>query len=487
MSDSKRSLFSSSSSSFLLKSPHRSPMRGRENASSSFLNVTPTKKIKKNDGNKEHGNALQIFLRVRPLKSTETDSCVEVDGNQITLRPPTARNQTKLFDFQKVFDENCTQEEVFNESFLKLIPALGEGRDMLLFAYGVTSAGKTFTIEGTNSNPGILNRALTTILSQMNGPLSMYTKLTVSCFEIFNEKIFDLLAQNSNSNKSKKLSPRGECKNQLTLGRYSDGRTSVEGASEWAISNESQISDLLLKANSERHKAETTFNHNSSRSHVVFRIILHREHHLPVFVSIVDLAGCERTKTLGDDRMKESVNINKSMLVLGKCIRSLATKQSAVPYRESLITRLFKDFFESPGKCAVAAVIVNITPGVEQFEDTAFSLSFAVDASEVYTTTAIDESLLDDAFDIPTPNYGAVKSDVLAQVQKYLDSVEHCYQEQVTQLMERTRCGNRLYAEMSDTVPREQYVALQKENNELREQLNAALKKIRELSSGNEI
>jgi hypothetical protein len=52
-----------------------------------------------------------------------------------------------------------------------------------------------------------------------------------------------------------------------------------------------------------------------------------------------------------------------------------------VPYRESLITRLFKDFFESPGKCAVAAMMVNITPTMEQFEDTSFSLSFAVDAS----------------------------------------------------------------------------------------------------------
>jgi hypothetical protein len=50
-----------------------------------------------------------------------------------------------------------------------------------------------------------------------------------------------------------------------------------------------------------------------------------------------------------------------------------------------LITRLFKDFFKSPGKCAVAAVIINITPSIGQFEDTQFSLSFAADALKCYT------------------------------------------------------------------------------------------------------
>jgi hypothetical protein len=74
------------------------------------------------------------------------------------------------------------------------------------------------------------------------------------------------------------------------------------------------------------------------------------------------------------------------MMLIERCIRSLANRQQAVAYPESLITRLFKDYFISPGKCGVTAVIVNIIPSVDQFEDTSFSVSFAVDASKCCVT-----------------------------------------------------------------------------------------------------
>ena len=484
MSESRRNIFSSESQFLLSRSPRRSPLRGRENMSASLLNVTPSKKSKHHDSMKGTENAMKIFLRVRPLHAGESESCINVEDNTITIIPPTARSQTKVYDFQKVFNEDATQETVFNESFLELLPALKEGRDMLCFAYGVTGAGKTFTIEGTPDNPGILTRALRQIIQSMDTTLTMYNKITVSCFEIFNEKLYDLLAPPTTPTKLKKTS-RQEPKNQLTLGRFPDGRTAVEGASEWSIQNESQIMDLLLKANAERHKAETAFNHNSSRSHVVFRILLHRDNLPPVIVSIVDLAGCERTKMIADERFKESCNINKSMLVLGKCIRSLATRQAQVPFRESLITRLFKDFFESPGKCAVAAVIVNVTPAVEQFEDTSFSLAFAVDASECYTSSSFNDSYFDEPETrIPlATTTNSIKPNVILQMQKYLDSIEKCYQFQVTELMERTRCANKLCDQLQETVPREEYEALQRENQDLKAKLAEALETIRELSS----
>jgi hypothetical protein len=86
-------------------------------------------------------------------------------------------------------------------------------------------------------------------------------------------------------------------------------------------------------------------------------------------ISIVGLAGAEPTKSAADARMREKCNINRSMMVLGGCIRSLAQHQPSVPYRESLVTRLFKDLVKSPGKCAVVTVIVNMSANVGQFQD----------------------------------------------------------------------------------------------------------------------
>jgi hypothetical protein len=168
------------------------------------------------------------------------------------------------------------------------------------------------------------------------------------------------------------------------------------------------------------------------------------------------------------------------MMVLGRCIRALGSHQQAVPYRESLITRLFKDFFKSPGKCAVAAVIVNVTPTVEQYEDTSFSLSFAVDASRCSVTgaSAAEEVEIKSSVD---PNF---QIELAAQTQRYFDSLENCYRSQVEALMDRTRSANFIHKRMSEYILRSDYEQLQLENRELRQQLKAALEKISELTLG---
>ena len=471
--------FSINSSLISQKSPRRTPIKGKENESISFYNqITP----KKNNYEKKLENSMKIFLRVRPRNQNETESCIDVDGNSILLIPPQSllngRGQKKIYEFENIFDENTSQKTIFEKTFLNLLPSISEGRDILLFDYGVKGAGKTYTIEGNEKSPGLLPRALNSILSSMKNKnpidLTHFEELRVTCFEIFNEKLLDLLVLNNLKNKKIKAI---EPKIPLNLSRNNDGRTIVEGANEWIITDENQINELLQKANSERHKAETAYNHNSSRSHVVYRLTLLRTNGPPSYISIVDLAGCERTKTFGDERLRESCNINKSMLVLGKCIRSLATKQTAIPFRESLITRLFKDFFESPGKCAVAAVIVNVTPSIDQFDDTSFSLSFAVEASECYTSS-IDLSGEDNSKNTTFP----MKTDLMFQFQKYMNNIEKCYEDQVSNLMERTRCISKLNSNINESLMMIENSRLKRENEELKIQLQNAMEKIKELS-----
>lgn len=126
--------------------------------------------------------------------------------------------------------------------------------------------------------------------------------------------------------------------------------------------------------------------------------------------------------------------------------------------------------------------MVNITPSVDQFEDTSFSLSFAVDASKCYTTGSMiqtDDVDSQASRDVIDPNF---QQDLVAQTQKYLDNIEKTYRTQVEGIMERTRCANVLHSEISQYVMRADYEKLQQENRELRERLNAALEKISELT-----
>ena len=86
----------------------------------------------------------------------------------------------------------------------------------------------------------------------------------------------------------------------------------------------------LLSGQKNLHKAATKLNHNSSRSHCIFTVSLVRIVDAPSpkvartsMLHLVDLAGSERQKKTGSEgeRLKESSNINTTLLTLGKCIQ----------------------------------------------------------------------------------------------------------------------------------------------------------------------
>jgi len=75
--------------------------------------------------------------------------------------------QIREFRFHRVFGPQGSQEELYCATTEPLIDDLWMGRNGLVFAYGVTNAGKTFTIMGTEEQPGLLPRALTAVFGRM--------------------------------------------------------------------------------------------------------------------------------------------------------------------------------------------------------------------------------------------------------------------------------------------------------------------------------
>lgn len=98
-------------------------------------------------------------------------------------------------------------------------------------------------------------------------------------------------------------------------------------------------------------------------------------------LSLVDLAGSERTSRTGNtgNRLREAGNINNSLMTLRSCIEKLrenqkAGKSGSVPYRNSKITHLFRNFFEGQG---AVRMIVCINPRAADFDETVNVLQFA--------------------------------------------------------------------------------------------------------------
>ncbi|AWP18218.1 putative kinesin-like protein KIF20B-like [Scophthalmus maximus] len=131
---------------------------------------------------------LQVYLRVRPFTLTESDGgesqeCVTIEGSDtVVLKAPRSCQSNRQsekslpqtaqrFTFTQVFGPEANQRRVFEGSVRGSVRDVLEGGNCLLFTYGVTNAGKTFTFLGPDHDSGLLPRSLSVIFSSIEGRL----------------------------------------------------------------------------------------------------------------------------------------------------------------------------------------------------------------------------------------------------------------------------------------------------------------------------
>ena len=68
------------------------------------------------------------------------------------------RRKCVEYDFSRVYDHTIDQSTVFEENVMHLIEAAIKGTNVSIFAYGPTGTGKTYTMLGTDSQPGVIPR-----------------------------------------------------------------------------------------------------------------------------------------------------------------------------------------------------------------------------------------------------------------------------------------------------------------------------------------
>lgn len=245
----------------------------------------------------------------------------------------------------------------------------------------MTNAGKTFTVVGSPTNPGILPRALNYIYEKILSEKEdlMHTVVFCNFVEIYNEEVFDLLCSDSKNPKNKKK----------LMVKERDKKFYLPDVNYTKISNIEDFNIALNKGISKKAHASTALNQNSSRSHTIFKIILKtkEEYYEETSISIVDLAGSERanrTNTQGQE-LQEACKINQSLSVLGKCMEalrynSLYSNKKIVPFRESKLTMLFQEYFQGDQN---VIMITNINPRKEDFEETLRALNYSCIAKEI--------------------------------------------------------------------------------------------------------
>ncbi|KAK9756745.1 hypothetical protein RND81_01G118100 [Saponaria officinalis] len=318
---------------------------------------------------------IRVFCRCRPLNQNEISngsaSVVEILPSQDhELNVVCADSTKKQFKFDHVFGPDTSQEDVFAQTS-PIVTSVLDGYNVCIFAYGQTGTGKTFTMEGTPENRGVNYRTLKElfrIADQRSG--TMRYELLVSMLEVYNERIRDLLVENTN-----------EPQKKLEIKQAPEGTQEVPGLVEARVYGTEEVWELLKTGSRVRSVGSTNANELSSRSHCLLRVVVKGENlvsgqRTKSNLWLVDLAGSERVGRIDveGERLKESQFINKSLSALGDVISALASKTSHVPYRNSKLTHLLQS---SLGGDCKTLMFVQISPADSDLGETLCSLNFA--------------------------------------------------------------------------------------------------------------
>ncbi|PNF26855.1 hypothetical protein B7P43_G16277 [Cryptotermes secundus] len=408
---------------------------------------------------------IKFFCRIRSMENDSDISCIKVLSDKIvSLTPPSTSvgfqtgNYREIHClFHRVFEEDASQETVFEWTTIPLINDVFRGKSCLLFAYGLSGGGKTYTMNGEPRKPGIISRALDVIFNnimhfqaekfvfkpdKMNGfevqaeedawkerqceahrtqRLMKYACRTddaiecdqqapcyiqlegidedniyaifISYVEVYKNAVYDLLEDTRDYGKHKRLQGK-LVREDRTHDMY------VHDVVEVEVKSSKEAHEILYKGMCTKRKIFGSVTSGFSCSHSVFTIRIvqavldqfggapeQKGAYCVSKLCLVDLAGSKCTNYMKNtsQRLGESGNINNSLMTLKTCLEILHENQKLgmkklIPYRDSKLTYLFKNFFE--GESNIHALIC-VNPRAANFDETLHVMKFANILKEV--------------------------------------------------------------------------------------------------------
>ncbi|KAL0276435.1 UNVERIFIED_CONTAM: hypothetical protein PYX00_004014 [Menopon gallinae] len=213
--------------------------------------------------------------------------------------------------------------------------------------------------------------------------------LWISMIEIHNEQIYDLL----------EVPDKKGARVKLGIAEDGKGKVYIKNQRYVNVISGHEALQVYQFGRANLRLGPTALNNESSRSHCIFTLTLAKfldggksDRAILSRFSFCDLAGSERVKKALTDglRLAESKSINTSLSIFAKCLNIIRDNQAngerkIVPYRESKLTRLFRDAMM--GKQSFS-IIVNITPEPHLFNETLYVLKFSAIAQQIIPVKA---------------------------------------------------------------------------------------------------
>ncbi|XP_015767557.1 PREDICTED: kinesin-like protein KIF16B [Acropora digitifera] len=121
--------------------------------------------------------SVKVAVRVRPLNKRERDMtakvCIHMEGKKTTISSPGVEDKDFSYDFSYWSADSkdrhfASQEQVFEDLGTDVIQSAFEGYNACIFAYGQTGAGKSYSMMGQDSAPGLIPRICQGLYSRMD-------------------------------------------------------------------------------------------------------------------------------------------------------------------------------------------------------------------------------------------------------------------------------------------------------------------------------
>ncbi|SCU95491.1 LAME_0F12354g1_1 [Lachancea meyersii CBS 8951] len=412
----------------------------------------------------QYRGTISVSIRVKPSE------CFARNPWKIGQNHTIAHDDVGEFKFDNVFHPSSNNLQVYEEIGKPLIDKLFEGYNAIVFAYGMTGSGKTFTMSGTSDEAGLIPLSVERIYAQIMTARQDDEELSVkvSYLEIYNEKIYDLLNYQDSkicSSTHGSFIPKptqATCAAELQIRDDSKHGVRVVGLTERDANSTEELMKWISIGNSNRRTGETDYNARSSRSHTIVSITLTRTNVASGIetcstLSLCDLAGSE--KAAGQqERRKEGAFINKSLLALGTVISKLSAGSthpnshfgtSHIPYRDSKLTRILQPALSGD---SIVTTICTIDTRLESVSETVNTIRFASRAKNVSMTVKRNEAEL--------PHY---RENMVNSLKRQIDEQQEIIWEMRRQLGVTNNAGT---DKASDTV-----LSLRQENEALKQKL----------------
>lgn len=333
-------------------------------------------------------NGIKVVCRFRPQNSKEIaeggQDIVKYSGDDTVHWD--VKGQSSTFTFDRVFNKETKQADIFDYSIKSTVDDLLEGYNGTVFAYGQTSAGKSHTMMGKIDDEdlkGMIPRIVEQIFARiMTGSSNIEYTVRVGFMEIYLEKIKDLLSGKDN----------------LAIHQETERGVYVEGLAELYCSSVTEVVSIIQRGDANRTVSATNMNEASSRSHSILVITVAQKNIETSSTKtgrlyLVDLAGSEKVAKTGatGKLLDEAKKINQSLSALGNVINALTDgKHSHIPYRDSRLTRLLS---ESLGGNSRTTLIINCSPSNLNDAETLSTLRFGIRAKSIKNKARVNAEL----------------------------------------------------------------------------------------------